>query len=99
MAQEGEYIIPRDAVDYYGIEFFDMIREEANPNSNFMLSDGELKTMKEQVALRRKAQGNTHNPHVPYTAKGRKYAKTDKAQPFEKAVKGLFTPKKKKEKV
>ena len=99
MAQEGEYIIPRDAVDYYGIEFFDMIREESNPNSNFMLSDGELKTMKEQVALRRKAQGNTHNPHVPYTAKGRKYAKTDKAQPFEKAVKGLFTPKKKKEKV
>jgi hypothetical protein len=82
MAQEGEYMMPKDAVDYFGVELFDMLRHEASPNSPFTLSDGERKTMAEQVSRRRQMQGGLTNPHTPYTAKGREYARTDNAKPL-----------------
>ena len=50
--QEGEYVMPRYAVDYFGIDLFDSLRAEANPHTEFRLSDGERKTMKEQSARR-----------------------------------------------
>jgi hypothetical protein len=86
MAQEGEYIIPRDAVDYFGPDFFDMLRHEASPNSEYSLSDGERKTMAEQVSMRRALQGNVTNPHVPYTDRGKEYARTDKAKSMIEAM-------------
>jgi hypothetical protein len=86
MAQEGEYIIPRDAVDYFGPDFFDMLRHEASPNSEYSLSDGERKTMAEQVSMRRALQGNVTNPHEPYTDRGKEYARTDKAKSMIEAM-------------
>jgi hypothetical protein len=86
MAQEGEYIIPRDAVDYFGPDFFDMLRHEASPNSEYSLSDGERKTMAEQVSMRRALQGNVTNPHEPYTDRGKEYARTDKAKSMMEAM-------------
>tara|TARA_R110000868_G_C10487394_1_gene729868 strand:- start:20 stop:583 length:564 start_codon:yes stop_codon:yes gene_type:complete len=86
MAQEGEYIIPRDAVDYFGPDFFDMLRHEASPNSEYSLSDGERKTMAEQVSMRRALQGNVTNPHEPYTDRGKEYARTDKAKSMVEAM-------------
>lgn len=65
--QEGEYVIPRYAVDHFGIGFFDALRHEANPNSSFLLSDGEKKGLQERAMRMRKQQGKLPRPHNAFT--------------------------------
>jgi hypothetical protein len=62
--QEGEYVMPRYAVDKFGIDFLDNLRFEANPHTEFKVSDGELKSLKEQSFRRKQENGTPASPHT-----------------------------------
>ncbi len=61
--QEGEYVMPRYAVDYFGIDALDAMRHEANPHSEFRMSSGERKGLFEKAARMRAQQGTAPSPH------------------------------------